>query len=135
MNTKEFTVFLGNKCVATMRTGKPARCCNNFTGAKGLTTDFTLVLAVAAIVIVEEMVGSTTQRTDSILRNGFAVATLNRLNGLAILPQIVLQKELPVLFDKGFNDRELVDFEFLILGRMGIIESPLFKRNISADKI
>jgi hypothetical protein len=40
-----------------------------------------------------------------------------------------------VLFDKGFNDRKFINFEFLIFGRMRIIESPLFKRDISADKI
>ncbi len=60
MNTKEFTVFLGNKSIATMRTGKPERCCNNFTGAEGLTTDFTLILSVATIIVIDEMVWRTT---------------------------------------------------------------------------
>ena len=30
---------------------------------------------------------------------------------------------------------ELINLEFLIFGRMGIIEDPLLKGNISADKI
>ena len=59
MNTEEFTVFLGNKCIATMRTGKPARCCNNFTGAEGLTTDFALVLTVTAVVVIDVVMWST----------------------------------------------------------------------------
>ena len=52
-----------------------------------------------------------------------------------IFPLIVFKEELPVLFDKGFNDRKFIYFEFLIFGRMGIIERPLFERDISADKI
>ena len=52
-----------------------------------------------------------------------------------ILPLIVFEKELPVLFDKGFDDREFIHFEFWVLRRMGIIKSPLFKRNISANKV
>ena len=44
-------------------------------------------------------------------------------------------KELPVLPDKRFDDREFIYFEFLVLWRMGIIKSPLFKRDIFADEI
>ena len=39
------------------------------------------------------------------------------------------------MFDKSFDNREFIYFELLIFGRMGIIESPLFKGDISADKI
>ena len=45
------------------------------------------------------------------------------------------QKDLPVLPDKRFDDREFIYFEFLILWRMEIIKSPLFKRDISADEM
>ena len=114
MNTKEFTVFLGNKCVATMRTGKSEWCCNNFTGAEGLTTDFTLILAVTTIVIVDEMVRCTTQRADGISGNEFTIAALNGFESFTVLPPVVFEKELPVLLNKGSNDRELIDFEFLI---------------------
>ena len=116
MDTEEFTVFLGSQSVTAMRADKAYRSCNDFTGTEGLTTDLALVLSIAAIVVVDEMVWSTTERTDGIFRNGFTIATLNRLEEFSVLPLIVLQKELPVLFDKGFNDRELIDFEFLILG-------------------
>ena len=62
-------VFHCGQGIAAMRAGKTYRSCNNFAGGESLTTDFTLVLSVSAIVIVEEMVRSTTQRTDSIRRN------------------------------------------------------------------
>ena len=54
---------------------------------------------------------------------------------LGLLPFVVFEKELPILFDERFYDWKLVDFELLVLWRMGIIESPVFKRNISANKI
>ena len=48
-----------------------------------------------------------------------------------IFPLIVFKEELPVLFDKGFNDRKFIYFEFLIFGRMGIIERPLRIKNVA----
>ena len=60
---------------------------------------------------------------------------MNRFERLAILPLIAFEKKLPVLFDKGFDDREFIHFKFLVLWRMGIIESPLFERVVSAVKI
>ena len=118
-----------------MRADKAYRSCKDFTGTEGLPTDFALVLSIAAVVVVDEMVWSTTERTDGILWNGFRVATLNRFKGFAILPLIVFQKELPVLFDKGFYNRELVNLKLLVLWRVGIIECPLLEGNISANKI
>ena len=40
----------------------------------------------------------------------------------------------PVLAEVS-DQREFIDFELLVLWRVGIIESPLLKRNISADKV
>lgn len=118
-----------------MRTGKAKRCCNDFAGAEGLTTDFTLVLTITTIIVVNVVMWSPTQRADGIFRNGFTITALNWFDRLAILPLIVFKKELPVLPDKSFNDRKLINLKFLILWRMGVIESPLFERNISADKV
>ena len=63
------------------------------------------------------------------------ITASNRFERLTIFPVIVFKKELPVLFDKWFNNRKFIHFEFLIFRRMGIIECPLFERDISADKI
>ena len=54
---------------------------------------------------------------------------------LVIFPLIVFKEKLPILFDKSFDNRKFIHFELLIFGRMGIIECPLFERDISADKI
>ena len=130
MYAEELTIFFGNECISAVRTGKAKRCCNDFTGAEGLSTDFALILTVATIIVVNVVMRSSTQRADGIFRNGFTIAALNRFKWFAILSLIVFGKKLPVLFDKGFDDRKFINLEFLILGRMGIIGSPLFERNV-----
>ena len=135
MYAEELTVFPGNKCISAVRAGKSKWCCDDFAGRESLTADFALVLTVSTIIVINVVMRSTTQRTDGIFGNGFAIATLDRLNRFLIFPVIVFEKELPVLFDKGFDDGKLINLKFLILWRMGIIKSPLFKRDISADKI
>lgn len=42
--------------------------------------------------------------------------------------------EQPVLFDERLNDRQLIREEFLVFGAVDLIMSPLFERNVSADK-
>lgn len=135
MYTEEPAVFLSSGCIATMRTCKPERCCNNFTGTEGLAADFALILAITAIVVIDVMVGCPAQGTDGIFGNGLAIAALDRFNGFTILPLIVFGKKLVVLFDKGLDDRKLINLKFLIFRRMETVESPLFKRDISANKI
>ena len=105
------------------------------TRRKGLSTDFTLILSIAAIIVIDEIVWCTAQWAYGIFWDGFSVPALNWLQGLMIFPLIVFNKELPILFDECFDDRKFIDFEFLIFGRMGIIECSLFERDISADKI
>ena len=51
---------------------------NNLPSDKRLSTDLALVLSVAAIIIIEIVVGSATEGTDGILGNGFPVAPLDR---------------------------------------------------------
>lgn len=36
---------------------------------------------------------------------------------------------------EGLDDRKLINFEFLIFGRVGILIGPLLERDISADKV
>jgi len=114
MNTEEFAAFLGDEGVATVRTGEPERCGNHFARTECLPTGFALILAVTAIVVIDVMMRGTTKRTDGVFRNGFTITALNWFDRLAIFPVIVFKEELPVLFDKGFDDRELINLEFLV---------------------
>lgn len=121
--------------MSAVRAQKAHRGSCGITGRKGLPTNFTLILPITAIIVVDEMMRRTTQRTYSIFRNTFSISALYRLQRLVIFPLIVFKEKLPILFDKSFDNRKLIHFEFLIFGGMGIIESPLFKGDISADKI
>ena len=100
-----------------------------------MTTNLAEELTSAAIVVVDEMMGSITERTSDIFRDGFAASVLNRFERFTIFPDVILKKELPVLFFKSFNDRKLIDFELLIFLGARIIEIPMLQRKISADKL
>ena len=70
------------------------------------------------------------------LRNVTFTTTKYGTNGFVITLFVVRDEifPVPILFEK--NDFwKFIDFEFLILWRMGIVKSPLFKRNISTDKV
>ena len=126
--------FLCHQSLPAVRAQHPDGSGNKISGTEGLGTDFAPILSITAIVIVEKVMGCTAQRTDNIFRDRAAVSALNRLNGFAILPEVVFQEKLPVLFDKGSDVREFVNFEFLILWGVGIVKAPLLEWDVSADK-
>ena len=109
--------------------------CYKNTGREGLSADFALVLAIAAVVIIDKEMRGTAQGADDILRDGLSVSPLDRFQRFAVAPEIVFKEELPVLFDKGSDTWEFIYFEFLIFGRVGVVKRPLLERDISADKI
>ncbi len=86
------------------------------TGNKGLTTNFALILAITTIVVVKIMMRGTAKRTSGIFRDRLAVASLNRFDLLLILPFIVGQQKLPILFYKGNDGGKDIGLKFLIFG-------------------
>ena len=60
MYAEELAVFFWNEGISAVRAGKAKRCCNDFAGAEGLSTDFTLVLTVTAIIVVNVVMWSPT---------------------------------------------------------------------------
>lgn len=58
----------------------------------------------------------------------------DRFYSFAIAETIVFVPEQPVLLDERFDDRQFVREEPLILRAVDLIVSPLFERDISADK-
>ena len=135
MEDEVFAFFLGGERVPAVRADKADRGRDLLAGNESLAADLALVLPVAAVIIVDVMVRSATERTDGIFRDRPAITSLDGFHGSAILPEIVFEEELPVLFNEGFDNREFVDFEFLVLRGMGIVKSPLFERDISADEV
>lgn len=129
------TVFLWGEGMAAVGTHEPDRGSDLFAGDECLTTDFALILPVAAVVVIDIQVGSPAEGTDSIFGDGFAVTALNRFDRLTVFPLVVFKKELPVLPDERLDDGQSVDGEFLEFRGMGVIESPLLERDVSADKM
>ena len=74
--------------------------------------------------------------TYGIIRNGASLAFLrfHRFDSFAIAKTVIRIPELPVLFDEGFNDRQLIGEEFLLFWAVYFIVSPLLERDVSADK-
>lgn len=70
------------------------------------------------------------------MRNVTFLTTRNGLNLKIVLMFKVRDKQTPVpfvLYDLDFG--KLVHIEFLVFRRMGIIKSPLFERDMSADEV
>lgn len=75
---------------------------------EGMSADFTLVLAVAAVVIIEIVMRGTAEGADDIIWYGGSIASLDRLNCFTIFQEIVFKKGLPVLLNEGLDNRETV---------------------------
>ena len=135
VDAEELPALFWDKGVPAIRTHEPNGRGNHLSRDERLATDLALVLSVPDIVIVEIVVRSATEGTDNILRDGFSVTPLDRSDGFAILPEIILEEELPVLFDEWKNDWQAVSGKLLVFRGVGIIESPLLERNISADEV
>lgn len=135
VNDEVPAVLFGCKGFSTVRAQQTKRSSDEIAGGKSLPADLAQVLTITAVIIVDEVMWGTAERTDDVLREGSAISSLHRLDGLSVAPKIVFEEKLPVLFDKGFDTRKFIDFELLVFRRMGILIGPLLKRDISADKV
>lgn len=79
---------------------------------------------------------SLTKRIYGIFWNGTSLPFLgfDWFDGFVITKSIVVVPKLLVLFDEGLDDRKLISKKFLVFGTVVFIISPLFQRDISADK-
>jgi hypothetical protein len=95
--------------------------------------NLTFLLAVIPCKIIHR---SITCRAGTVFRNIAFYTTKDRLDGFAVTLLVVRNKILPIpiLFIRD-DFGKLIYFEFLILWRVGVIKSPLFKRDISANKV
>ena len=121
--------------MSTVGADKTNRSGDKVPGNDGLSADFTLVLAIAAVVIIEIVMRGTAEGADDIIWYGGSIASLDRLNCFTIFPEIVFKKELPVLLNGRLDNREMVGGNFLVFRGVGVIEGPLLERNKSANQI
>jgi len=89
-----------------------------------------------AIVPREILEWSITRKATIVFGDVTLITTEYWLDGFVIALFVVVDKisPFPVLLI-GNDFRELINLEFLIFGRMRVIKNPLFKRDVSADKI
>jgi len=105
------------------------------TGDESLPTDFTEIFATSTGVVVDILMRGTADRADSRFRNSPSIPSVDRFDRLLVLPLVVLEQELPVLFFKRDDERRLVNRELLVLRGTAVIKRPLLKRDVSADKV
>ncbi len=97
---------------------------------------FQLELSPATGVIVNVLLWGTTERADGIGRDvtGLAFLGFDGFYSFAIAQTIGFIPELPVLFEKGFDDGKLIRKEFLILWAVKVVMCALLERNVSTKK-
>ena len=105
---------------------------------EGIATDFAEELAFTAIVLIKINHRRAASGTADIFRDITLVMPADRFKLFAIPQAVVFQKVFPVPALRGGTDiadeRRFIDAELLVFRGAGIVEGPLFKRDISADK-
>ena len=77
-----------------------------------------------------------TGRAGTVLRDITLYSAEYRTYGFVIALMVIRDEILPVpVLLIGYDFREFINLEFLVLGRMGIIKSPLLERDVSTDKV
>ena len=101
-----------------------------------MPADLALKLSAAAGIVIEVVMRGAAERADGVRGNvtGLAFMRLDGFNGFAVAEAVVFVPELPVLFDKRFDDREFVCEELLVFRAMEFFMCPLLERDVSADK-
>ena len=136
VDDKVFPVFFGNKGISTVRAAQLHGREAAFSRRKPGSTDLAEELAFGAVILVKERFRGATAWAGVVVRDIAFRASADRADLLAIA-FFVVRDELfvsPVLTEVG-NERKLIDFELLVLWGMGIVKSPLFERDISADEV
>ena len=91
-------------------------------------------LTFGTVVLVEIFLGSITARANGVIGYVAGFTAVNRLD-IDTVSFFDVRYVIIVMPYFVFNDaRRLIDFEFLIFGRMRIIKSKLPERNKFADK-
>jgi len=107
-----------------------------FAGDEGTGADGALELSFAAVVIVEIFMSGATARAHCLYRDVTLGVLANRdgLNKFTITDMEVFNEFLIIELFRFDDDWWLVNFEFLVFRRVGIVKSPLLEWNIFADK-
>ena len=136
VNDKVLPVFFGNEGIAAVGAaqfhGREAALSRRKPGSADLAEE----LAFGAVIPVKEWLWGVTTWTGAVLRDITFRAAADRTYFLTIAlfvvrDEILVRPALTKICDEG----KFVNFELLVLWRMGIVKGPLLKWNISADKV
>jgi hypothetical protein len=134
VDPEEFPVFFGNQGMATIRTFQAKGLF--LTGREGMAAHLAEALPMRAVVHVNEGSWSTAAGTGAAVGNlGGSSPVADWRHGLAVALAVIILKGIefpvPVMLD---HDRQLIDLELLVLGRMGSIPKPLSQRDKLDDE-
>ena len=107
-----------------------------FSRRKPGRTDLAEELPFGAVILVKKRFRGVTAWAGAVVRDIAFRASADGTDFLAIAFFVVRDEFFvrPVLSEIG-DQREFINLELLVLRGMGIIESPLLERNISADQV
>lgn len=136
MNDEMFPVFLRDESVATMRASKFDGREATFIRREMGVTDFAEKLSFGTIILIKERFWSITTRTAAAVRDIEGRATTDGKDLLTVAFFVVRNEIFERTILAEVRDQgKIINLEFLIFGRMGIIKSPLSERKVSTDKI
>ena len=136
MDDKVLAVLLWNQSIPTVWTAQFHRGEAIFIWGEPCSADFTEKLSLGTIIFVQKGLRCITVWAGAVIRNVTFRAAADRTYLLTI-PFFVVRDEFlisPVLTEVG-DQREFINLELMVFGGMGVIESPLLKGDISADKV
>lgn len=131
-----FPVFLWNEGVPTVRTAQLHGRETVFFRGELCVADFAQALAFGTAIFVKEDFRGAAPGAGTVIRDITFGTAVHRLY-LFTIAFLVLRDEVfvsPLLFEISY-ERKFINFELLVFGGVGIIKSPLFERDVSADKI
>ena len=86
MDDEVFPLLFGCESLPTVRAQQTGRGGDEITGTEGLAADLALILAVAAVVIVDKVVRGTAQMADDIIGDRVAIAPIDGPDRFSIFP-------------------------------------------------
>ena len=136
MEEEVFPFFFGNEGVFAVRAAQLARRKAAFSRRKPCGTDLTEDLALGAVIFVKERFRGVAAWAGTGIWDVAFGAAGDRADLPALTFPLVRDEVfvVPALAEVG-DQREFVDLEFLVFWGMGVIKSPLFERDVSADEV
>ena len=127
MDSEELPVFLRNQGVATIGTFQAERFF--LMGREGMTAYLAKPLAVRTVIPVNEVGWSAAAGTGTAIGNlGSCSPVTDWQYGLPVALTIIVLKGIEFPFPVVLNnDRQLINLELLVFGRMRIIPKPLLQ--------